>query len=114
MLVELEEGAQNDSKSSAGDKHETARAMVQIEQEKIGRQVQDLLIQKTQLEKGGSLIKTDRGYLFLSVPLGKIMVENTSVTVISPQSPLGKKLQGLKAGEKTDINDISYSVEEIQ
>jgi len=114
ILADLEEGSANDSKSSAGDKHETARAMMQIEQEKIGRQARDLYLQKTLLEKNSSLIKTNRGYLFLSIPLGKIEVESTPVTVISPQSPLGKKIFGLKVGDKTEINDVSYTIEEIQ
>ena len=32
-LQGLTQGAENDNKSSAGDKHETARAMMQLEQE---------------------------------------------------------------------------------
>ena len=42
MQTELLEGALDDSKSSAGDKHETARAMMQLEQEKFAGQLQDL------------------------------------------------------------------------
>ncbi|MFL5753246.1 MAG: hypothetical protein ACJ76F_07565, partial [Bacteroidia bacterium] len=43
---ELAEGAENDSKSSAGDKHETSRAMIQLEQEKIVAQMNEALDQK--------------------------------------------------------------------
>src|ERR1700758_3896766 len=84
-LTELEEGSENDSKSSAGDKHETSRAMMQLEQEKISRQLDEFLSQKTTLQKidsaitspqitKGSLVKTNKGYLYVSIALGKVNV----------------------------------------
>jgi hypothetical protein len=48
-LKDLSSGAQNDSKSSAGDKHETARAMMQIEQEKVGKQLKENQLQLAEL-----------------------------------------------------------------
>ena len=39
MLEELKESSSNETKSTAGDKHETALAMLQIEQENTGRQL---------------------------------------------------------------------------
>jgi transcription elongation GreA/GreB family factor len=122
ILSELSESASNNTKSSAGDKHETGRAMIQIEQETIGKQLQEVLEQKTVLEKidpnqnssriiKGSLVKTNKDYLFLSIALGKIIVDEKAVMVISPQSPLGVKLIGLKANDETVINEVSYIVE---
>ncbi|HXB39588.1 MAG TPA: hypothetical protein VNZ49_03545 [Bacteroidia bacterium] len=114
ILSELEEGSQNDSKSSAGDKHETSRAMMQLEQEKISKQLKDLLEQKSQLKKSGSLVKTNNGFLFLSIPMGKVVVDETGIMAISPQSPLGLKLFGLKAGDKTEINGTFYLIESVE
>ena len=37
-LATATESANNETKSSAGDKHETARAMMQLEQEKLSLQ----------------------------------------------------------------------------
>jgi transcription elongation GreA/GreB family factor len=124
ILAELSESATNNTKSSAGDKHETGRAMIQIEQETIGKQLNDILEQKNLLEKidpnqnpsqiiKGSLVKTNKGYLFLSIALGKITVDEKTVMVISPQSPLGIKLIGLKVNDKTIINGVGYIVEGI-
>jgi transcription elongation GreA/GreB family factor len=124
ILKELDASAASDTKSSAGDKHETARAMVQIEQENIGKQLGEILEQKNALEKidpnnnsaqiiKGSLVKTNRGYLCLSVALGKITVDEKIVMVISPQSPLGIKLMGLKAKDTATINGVSYVVESV-
>jgi hypothetical protein len=123
-LQELGEGAISDSKSSAGDKHETARAMMQLEQEKISKQLDELLVQKTTLQKidatitpaqitKGSLVKTNKGYLFLSVALGKVIVNDLDVIVLSPQSPLGLKLMGLQAKSSTQINAVTYIIEEV-
>lgn len=124
-LKALTESAANETKSTAGDKHETALAMLQLEQEKVSRQLKTVLDQKVILEAidpslksirivSGSLVKTDKGFLFLSVALGKIMVDDTTVIALSPQSPLGKKLMGLKRKDYTDIKGTSYTVETIE
>ena len=123
-LQELGEGALNDGKSSAGDKHETARAMMQLEQEKISKQLDELIMQKTALQKidatqkstkitKGSLVKTNKGYLFLSVALGKLSVDGVDIIVLSPQSPLGLKLMGLQVKSSVEINKVIYQVEEV-
>lgn len=113
-LHELSEGAANEGKSSAGDKHETARAMAQLEQEKLGKQLQDAEQQKMILEKNnGTLLKTNRGYLFVCIALGKLSVDTIPVMAISPQSPLGAKLAGKKAGDSVSMNGTDYLIEEI-
>lgn len=124
LLHELTNDAGNDSKSSAGDKHETARAMMQLEHEKISRQLQEVLTQREillRIENAiksdqvtlGSLVKTDKGYLYLSVPIGRINVNDILVIVLSPQSPLGKQLMGLKTNDTAIINNVRYVIEEI-
>ncbi|MBL0048446.1 MAG: hypothetical protein IPP32_10170 [Bacteroidetes bacterium] len=123
-LLDLTQGAQNDSKSSSGDKHETARAMMQIEYEKIGNQLKEAKMQKEELERinpessskkitKGSLIKTNKGFLFLSVGIGKLSVESSEVIILSPQSPLGIKLQNLSLGNSSEMNGTTYTIEAI-
>lgn len=120
-LIELAVGAANESKSSAGDKHETGRAMVQLEQEKLGNQLYELEGQKAILDKldatitynvitKGSLVKTDKGTFYLSIPLGKICVDDIQIMVLSPQSPLGFKFLGLKAENIVEMNGLNYLV----
>ncbi|MCC6289723.1 MAG: hypothetical protein IT249_17745 [Chitinophagaceae bacterium] len=124
-LKELTESAANETKSTAGDKHETALAMLQIEQENISRQLKAVLDQKAIMEgidpslkslqiANGSLVKTNKGYLFLSVALGKMQVEDIRVIALSLQSPLGKKLMGLKRNDYTDIKGAVYIIEAIE
>ena len=92
-LNELTEGVKNDSKSSAGDKHETSISMMQLEQEKIRKQLHEALIQKTELEKlnpkltankvsKGSLVKANNIYLYISIALGKITIDGSVVMVV--------------------------------
>jgi len=121
VLDDLKESGANETKSTAGDKHETALAMLQIEQANTRAQLQEVLNQQAALEKinpalsaemvlNGSLVKTDRGYLFVSIALGKAMVDGIAVIALSPQSPLGQKLMGLKVGEIGSVNNTSYLI----
>jgi len=122
-LNDLTEGAKNDSKSSAGDKHETARAMMQIEQANIGQQLDGLLKEKNELTNidignkayvaKGSLIKTNHGYLFLSIAIGKLIIDDIPVMVLSAQSPIGKKMLGKIKEDVVEINGVKYIVEEL-
>ena len=126
VLTDLKESGSNETKSTAGDKHETALAMLQIEQANVRGQLQDVLEKKAALEKinpgssstkiiNGSLIKTNRGYLFLSIALGKATIEGITVTALSPQSPLGSKLVGLSAGDFAKINNHNqYLIESFE
>jgi transcription elongation GreA/GreB family factor len=124
-LNDLAFGSENDAKSSAGDKHETARAMMQIEHEKIGRQREEFMRQKNEMASidinrksdqvtRGSFIKTNQGYLFLAIAIGKVMVKTTPVIVLSPISPIGQKLIGLKVSDSIEMNGIKYTIEEIE
>ncbi|MBK7123281.1 MAG: hypothetical protein IPH68_10980 [Chitinophagaceae bacterium] len=125
VLADLKESGSNETKSTAGDKHETALAMLQIEQANTRSQLQEVLDQKVKLEKidpalsatvivHGSLVKTNWGYLFISIAAGKITIDHSTVIALSPQSPLGQKLMGLKAGETAAINNTVYIIEHIE
>lgn len=124
ILEELAESAKHETKSTAGDKHETALAMLQIEQANTQKQLQEMLTLKAALEHlpltdsgtritTGSLVKTDRGYFFISVALGKCAVDTTTVISISPTSPLGSKLLGLSPNESVDVNGFVYTIETV-
>jgi transcription elongation GreA/GreB family factor len=123
-LNELKESISNETKSTAGDKHETALAMLQIEQENTNQQLKEALQQKALFNKinptvstskiiNGSLIKTNKGYLFLSIALGKTIVDGIDVIAISPHSPLGQKIMGLKVNDFTEINGTHYIIESL-
>ncbi|MBK8353391.1 MAG: hypothetical protein IPL21_17550 [Saprospirales bacterium] len=125
ILNELNDSAKNETKSTAGDKHETALAMLQIEQENTRNKLKEITEQKLQLDRidinlksekiiKGSLIKTNHGYLFLSIALGKITVENQQIIALSPQSPLGLKLVGAKINDEIELNNLKYVIESFE
>ena len=124
VLADLKDSAGNETKSTAGDNHEVGLAMLQIEQANAGSQLEDALSKKNALEKinpdnkadvvvNGSLLKTNRGYLFLCTALGKAEVDGEKVIALSPQSPLGQKLVGLTSGQTAEINGTQYFIESI-
>jgi hypothetical protein len=124
MIEALTEDSKNDAKGSAGDKHETALSMMHIEQEKLNTKLKEVLTQKVVLDKIdptiaaetivlGSLVKANGIYLYISLALPKINVDSVNVIALSPQSPLGNKLMGNKAGFKFEINATTYIIEEI-
>lgn len=116
--------AESDTKSSMGDKHETAREMVQQEREQIGKRIAeseklltDLLRmnenKKTQLIQPGSLVKCSMGWIYLTVSLGSIQVEDQKVNVISLESPFGKLIANKKKGDEVIMNGKKIHIEEV-
>ena len=124
-LADLKESGSNETKSTAGDKHETALAMLQIEQANTRGQLQEALEQRfvlvtinpdiiTKKVLPGSYVKTNKGNFYISVALGKLIIDGETVTAISPQSPLGAKLMGRCVHDTVTINTHTYLVESIE
>lgn len=114
----------SESKSTAGDKHETGRAMAQLEQEKLGRQVlsaRELKQTIAQIDANnehteiqfGSFVKASNGLFFFSVGIGKLKVEDDSVFCLTMTSPLGNLLKGKKAGESVQFNGKVIAIEAV-
>ena len=125
VLFDLHESAKNETKSTAGDKHETALAMLQIEQENIRRQLRETQQQKTIFDgidpllshaeiRKGSLIKTNKNWFFISAGVGKIKHEDIIIIALSPLSPLGLKLMGKRLNEHIMMNAAEYKIESIE
>ena len=114
----------NLKKSSAGDKFETSRALMQTEYDKIHNQ---LLILKNQLRAiksiilsdkkkkvgVGSFIKTNKSFYFISIGLGKQIIDNNDIYIISLSSPIGKLLNNKKKGDKIVFNNNEELIEDI-
>ena len=97
----------SETKSSAGDKHETGRAMLQLEMEKAGQQLSAVQQMQQTLAKInsskpstnialGSVIKTSSAYYYLGISAGELTIKETVYFAISPSSPIGKLLMGKK------------------
>lgn len=125
VLEDLKETGSNETKRTAGDKHETALAMLQIEQEQKRSQLKEAKLQQAAIENihssitttsivNGSLIKTNKGYFYMSAALGRANIDNISVIALSAQSPLGRQLSGLSIGGVAVFNNTRYQVEHIE
>ncbi|RYF87889.1 MAG: 3-oxoacyl-ACP synthase [Chitinophagaceae bacterium] len=124
-LQDLHASAANETKSTAGDKHETALAMLQLEQENKRKQLKDLQEQAALLQKinpavasqtvlNGALVQTAQGYFFISIGIGKMMLAGKTVYALSPQAPLGQLLRGKVAGERVTLNGKSYKLLSVE
>ena len=114
----------SDSKSSAGDKHETSRTKIQIEIDHLSKQLQLLNRQKHQLNSIdfsknnaiasiGSLVKTNNGIYLISIGFGKVIIENEVFYAISSGSPIGRLLYNKLKGDKFMFRTINYEIVEI-
>ncbi|UFH56428.1 3-oxoacyl-ACP synthase [Spirosoma sp. KNUC1025] len=116
-----QEAANSESKSSAGDKYETGRAMAQLERDrhaqllgealKLNQDLSRLNIDKTyDTVQPGSLVTTNRGTFFISISAGKLQLEGKDYFAVSPASPIAVALAGHKTGDLVAANKQMYQL----
>ena len=114
----------SETKSSAGDKHETGRAMLQLEMEKAGQQLASIqqmkeilakidISKKASLASLGALVETSLGNYFMSISSGQLIAENKKFFAISVSSPIGKLLLGKKVGDLLNFNGKEINIQKI-
>lgn len=124
VLQSLEESKNNESKSSVGDKYETGRAMLHLEEEKNKTQLTEAMHAKAVLEsihlakvnkkiQIGSLVITNTGKYFIGIGIGKIMIGKELIYGISPDSPIGQILQNKKVDDLLYFNNRPIVIETI-
>ncbi|WP_445383701.1 GreA/GreB family elongation factor [Robiginitalea sp. IMCC43444] len=124
-IAELKQSLDSETKSSAGDKHETGRAMLHLELEKTARSLGDIQqmyavlkriprsISRREVAGLGSLVISDSGRYYLAVSAGAVRFENTDYWCISTASPVGKALIGKAAGEEASFQNKRVKILEI-
>ena len=109
------------TKSTAGDKHETGRAMMERELALSNSQLQKALIQKNELSKislemdcttikPGALVITSQGNYFISIGLGRVNVNGNECYAISGGSPIGLVLMGSKKGQHINFQGRNIEI----
>ncbi|MEH6536753.1 MAG: 3-oxoacyl-ACP synthase [Psychroserpens sp.] len=120
-IWEIQESLTSETKSSAGDKHETGRAMLQLEREKAGRQLAEIqkvnqLLAKIDISKSsniivlGSIIYTTQANYFITISAGELKVNNQSFYAISANTPIAKLLLGKTVGDQIRFRDQEFAV----
>ena len=111
----------NDTKSSAGDKYETTREMMQQEISRNSLQLMEakkLRISMNKLSpdstspivKPGSYVCTSNGDFYISISAGLIKTDDKSTYAVSQFSPIGKQLLDLQSGETITVNNQTYTI----
>lgn len=124
IINEVSESSHSESKSSAGDKHETSKAMMQLEIEKLGVQLKDAEMQLAEFEKidfsknsravnQGSLVETNKGYFLIAGSIGKMIIEDKIIFVISSKSPLAVTFSGKQQKDNVSFNGVEYLINAI-
>ena len=123
-MQDSQESANNQEKSSAGDKYETSRAMGQIDRDMYAYQlleaekdmtiITNLEIDKiNQVIKPGSVFEINSQLIFVAIGLGTILVNNISVLVISYKSPLYEQLKFKTVGDLVFFKNENHQIETI-
>ena len=124
IISSNQKALESETKSSAGDKHETGRAMLQLEMEKASQQffvVQQMkeVVAKIDVSTTstkahlGSLVFTDKATYFLSISAGQLIVKDHTYFAISVSSPIGKLFLGKEKGDAVSFNGNLIKILEI-
>lgn len=116
--------ANQETKSSSGDKYETGRSMMQLEIEKYVSQLTDgfnlkkILTQidctkSYQIAQPGALVYTNNGFFFISISTGKLIFEDVEYLAISLSSPIGQILFNKKTGDDFIFRNKKFIVKDI-
>lgn len=123
-LEATRESRDSDTKSTAGDKHEVGRAMIQIELDNQASQLAKNKLLHEQLEMVhldrslekvgfGSLVEMNSGVYFISIGLGRITFDEVSYFVISRESPIGQAMDSKKVGASFEFNGNTFEIKNI-
>ena len=123
-LDSIADARNKETKSSVGDKHNTGRAMMQIEEENSNIQLSQVLSVRTifssidpdkQTEKSslGSLVITNKGSYYLAIGVGKVLIDAKTYYCISLDSPIGRLLKNKSTGDQFTFNGNTFTILEI-
>lgn len=123
-IAEIQESLLSETKSSAGDKHETGRAMLQLEREKAGQQLAEIQKVKENLAKIstsnssniiklGSVVYTNKANYYIAISAGVLNVENDSFYAISPSTPIGKLVLSKQVGDTITFRETTFTIASI-
>ena len=123
-ILEIQEALTTETKSSAGDKHETGRAMLQLEREKIGQQLAETQKLKEILSKIdsskvshkvslGSIVYTTQNRYFMAISAGKLQLEGEEFYAISASTPIAQLLLGKTVGDAVTFRTETLAIIQI-
>jgi len=123
-INEIQESLTSETKSSAGDKHETGRAMLQLEREKAGNQLAEIQkvkealsridVDKTSTKIGlGSVVYTTQANYFIAISAGALHLDSKTYYAISPSTPIANLLLSKSAGDNVIFRGNTIKINQI-
>jgi hypothetical protein len=124
-IADIDESLLEESKSSSGDKHETGRAMLQIDRENTGKQLNEIeksvqILKKIDVNvtsdyaRLGSLVYTDRFIYFISLSIGTVPVGKKDYLCVALNSPVGLLISGKMKGDEFNLNGTAYKITDVK
>lgn len=124
IMNETQSSANSDTKSSAGDKHETSRAMAHLENERLGRQLEVLNLQLETIFSIkpdsinskitiGSIVQCEEFTFFISTGLGKLKLQEETFFAVAKESPIGKDLISKEVGDSILVGNKVQTILDI-
>ncbi|QEM13270.1 3-oxoacyl-ACP synthase [Mucilaginibacter rubeus] len=123
-IADAQKASTDDTKSSAGDKYETGREMMQQETNRNMAQLNEankLLVALNRIPttgisthaEPGSVIITNNGNFYLAISAGSLAHQGKTYFAVSPASPIGNMLNGKKAGDEFTLNGKPYKIASV-
>lgn len=124
-IANIELAFQSETKSSAGDKHETGRAMLQLEREKTGQQLAELEKLQELLKKinhasvasrvsFGSIIETTKSNYFIAISAGELIIDDKTYYAISPATPIAMLLLYKEVGDTIQFRSSTFVITKVE
>lgn len=79
----------------------------------LKRNLAKVLNTATERVQLGSLVITNKARFYISVSLGEFFFEGDRFYAISPESPMAKKMMGMKSGDEFTLNKIHQKIIEV-
>jgi hypothetical protein len=123
-IDQSQQAANQEEKSSAGDKYETGRAMGHLQKDMYSRQLAESIKELAALHAvntdtlyltagAGAFVRGDGIAFFIAAGLGRQQAEGQTIFFLSPQAPLAKTLQNKKPGDTLTFNGSLVTILEI-
>lgn len=123
-ITGIQDSLASETKSSAGDKHETGRAMLQLEREKLGAQLLEAekmqqLLSKVNIANSstlvglGSAVYTEKSNYFIAISAGEFVQNKNKFYCISANTPIGKLLLGKSEGDSFVFNGATIKITQV-
>ncbi|MFK8044534.1 MAG: 3-oxoacyl-ACP synthase [Crocinitomicaceae bacterium] len=123
-ISDAQKSLESESQSTAGDKHDTGRAMMHLEIEKKSNQLSEIVKLKrvlNQIEPAkkndkiglGSIIESNNGWFFIAINGGKCSVDGIEFTIISLASPLAQHFSKAMLNKAFKVMNNQYVITKI-